>query len=630
MTFTMFIRRDPATPGAAGPAVAGRPSAARRRGRRGLAALAGAALLLSGCVSMPRGGEVQRVDPGQRSEGDSQVRVFGVSPQDGAPPEQIVRGFLEAVTSDEAEFATARDYLTPEARESWDPHAGVSVLMDGPGPPGRIGEFDEEGETATFEVGGTRLAFIDDRHGYTPAGQEYQADFELRRVEEEWRIDALPDGLILGEQDFRRMYRSVSTYFYAYHGRVGSAVADARNVLVADPVYLRHQVDPVGDAVDALLSGPSGWLEPVVRSQFPDGARVARGTRPVIDEEGVLTVRLSGLPQRISDQHCDRMAAQLFHTLRDLGPTELTEVRLGGRVGTTCTLTAREARTNAPGLLIGEQDRQYFIGEDHRLMVVGDDQAPRAVGGPLGRGEVALRSAAVRRDEERAAAVSADGVALYLDDLSGDGPLEEAAYVSAAGGPEGGISPPSWDGLGDLWFADRDPQDPRLLRMSGGTGAPQPIDVDGLRPGQRIEALRVASDGVRIALLVSEDGRTTLRLGRIERATVGERLFVRVAQLRPIAPHLENVVAVSWAGGSRLVVVGRPEGGAEQMSYVNTDGSTVNASKVAAPSEVTGLAASEQDEHPLLAQSGEGIARQHRDGTWLVVGPDGTAPAYPG
>jgi two-component system sensor histidine kinase MtrB len=90
------------------------------------------------------------------------------------------------------------------------------------------------------------------------------------------------------------------------------------------------------------------------------------------------------------------------------------------------------------------------------------------------------------------------------------------------------------------------------------------------------------------------------------------------------------VVAVSWAGGSRLVVVGRPPGGAEQMSYVNTDGSTVNASKIAGPSEVTGLAASEREDQPLLAQSGGGIARQHRDGTWPIVGPEGTAPAYPG
>jgi hypothetical protein len=263
-------------------------------------------------------------------------------------------------------------------------------------------------------------------------------------------------------------------------------------------------------------------------------------------------------------------------------------------------------------------------------MAVGAEEQPRAVGGPLGRGETPLRSAAIRRDEERAAVVSEDGTALYIGDLSGSDPLSEAEYRSAGTAPEVGLSPPSWDGLGDLWFADRDPEAPRLLRMTGGTGPVRPVEVAGLRGTQRIESLRVASDGVRIALLISEDGSTTLWLGRIERTTVNERLEVRVGGLRAIAPHLENVGAVSWAGGNRLVVVGRPPGGAEQMSYVNTDGSTVNASKVAGPSEVTGLASSEREDHPLLAQSGEGIAQQLRDGTWLIVGPDGAAPAYPG
>lgn len=594
---------------------------------RGGAALAVGALLLTGCASMPGGGEVQRVDSVKRAEGDSQVRVFGVSPQDGAYPDQIVRGFLEAITSDEAEFNTAREYLTEEADEGWDPGAGVSVLLDGPG----IRELSGDEERIDFEIDGTRLAFVDAEHVYSSGEQEYQGDFRLRKVDEEWRIAELPDGLVLGEQDFRRMYRSVSTYFYAGHGPAGESVPGSRDTLVADPVYLRHQVDLVGESVETLLAGPSEWLAPVVRTHFPEGAVVAKGSRPAIDDAGVLVVRLSGLPERISDDHCDRMAAQLYYTVRDLGASELQEVRLSGGKGTLCTLTGSEARSHAPGLLIGNQDRQYYIGEDDRLMAVGkEEDEPRAVGGPLGRGETSLSSAAVRRDEQRAAVVSEDGRDLYIADLNGDEELGEPVHSTTGTDPESGLSPPSWDGLGDLWFADRDPDDPQLLRMSGGLGIPQPVEVEGLGDSRRVESLRLASDGVRIALLVSEDGGTTLQLGRIERLPLEEGTQVTVTGLRPIAPHLENVVAVSWAGGSRLVVVGRPPGGAEQMSYVNTDGSTVSASKVAGPSEFTALAASEEEDRELLAQSAEGIARQGRDGTWLVVGPDGTAPAYPG
>src|SRR5262245_12024275 len=72
----------------------------RARGRRaGAGALLAMALLLSGCASMPGSGPVQRVESSRRSEGEgeSQVRVFGVPPEERAQPHEIVSGFLEAV-----------------------------------------------------------------------------------------------------------------------------------------------------------------------------------------------------------------------------------------------------------------------------------------------------------------------------------------------------------------------------------------------------------------------------------------------------------------------------------------------------------------------------------------------------
>ena len=34
------------------------------------------------------------------------------------------------------------------------------------------------------------------------------------------------------------------------------------------------------------------------------------------------------------------------------------------------------------------------------------------------------------------------------------------------------LSAPSWDSRGDLWVADRDPDNPRLLRFANGAGEP--------------------------------------------------------------------------------------------------------------------------------------------------------------
>ncbi|GAA1932427.1 LpqB family beta-propeller domain-containing protein [Streptomyces sodiiphilus] len=608
------------------------PRRSRIRGRLA-AAVTGGALLLTGCASMPGSGEVQRVDSGQRADGDSQVRVFGVSPQEGALPQQIVRGFLEAVTSDEADFRTAREYLTPERREDWDPFAGTTVLSAGPDFGTMVSEPEPDGaDRFSIELSGTRLAFVDGLRVYAPDEGPYRESFQLTQVDGEWRIGTLPDGLVLGEADFRRIYRSVNTFYYADLGPESQSVEGAGNVLVADPVYVRRRIDPVGETVAALLTGPSEWLAPVARTAFPADARPAGDRRAAVDDSGVLTVPLAGVSAKEPRSRCERMAAQLLHTVQGLAPTELREVRLTGPDGKQlCAQTASQAQDRAPGLLAGNASRQYFLDDNHALVyVLENEQRPHRAAGALGNRETQLRRAAVSRDETLAAGVSRDGSGLYVAPLSGDEPLEPPVYASATAGEEGGLSAPSWDGLGDLWIADRAPDGPGLLRLAGGSGTPREIPVRGLRGDQRIEALRVASDGVRIALLVSDDGTTTLQLGRIERTGTVESGEVAVEGLRPVAPHLENVVAASWAGDSRLVVVGRPADGVEQLQYVATDGSSSTTAGVPGLNDVTGVAAAEDESRLLLAETANGIARLQPDANWKRVTEDGYAPVYPG
>ncbi|MBO7941557.1 hypothetical protein JTP77_037520, partial [Streptomyces sp. S9] len=86
--------------------------------------------------------------------------------------------------------------------------------------------------------------------------------------------------------------------------------------------------------------------------------------------------------------------------------------------------------------------------------------------------------------------------------------------------------------------------------------------------------VRVAADGARIALVVDKDGKQSLLIGRLERTEDSEgKISVSVQELRSATPELERVSAVSWAGDSRLVVVGQEAGGVEQVQYVQSDGS---------------------------------------------------------
>lgn len=198
---------------------------------------------------------------------------------------------------------------------------------------------------------------------------------------------------------------------------------------------------------------------------------------------------------------------------------------------------------------------------------------------------------AVARDERTAAGVGLNGQDLFVSALAQGATLGEPVLRSQGKTEQDRLTPPSWDAQGGLWVADRNPARPGLYLLEEGAGRPLQVRTPGLEG--RIQAVRVAADGVRIALVVEKGDQRSLLIGRIERsgpddAGSGEHPTVTVVELRSATPELEQVTAMSWAGDSRLVVVGREHGGVEQMKYVEVDGSTPD---VPPPAALTGVKA---------------------------------------
>ncbi|MFI5757452.1 LpqB family beta-propeller domain-containing protein [Streptomyces sp. NPDC051569] len=611
----------------------------RRYGRiravRVPAVLGTLALLLAGCASIPDSGDVEPVKASP--PGESQVRVYAVPPRDKAEPDEIVDGFLEAMTSDDPDFAMARKYLTKRAAGWWQPEAGTTVLRVAPVPasPKDPSGADEPG--LTYPLYGDRIADVDSSHAYEP-DEPSAYNQSIRLVQQnapsggkEWRIDSLPQGLVLGESDFQRNYRSVNKYYFA----------SGENWLVADPVYIRQRIDPttrmdpVTQAVKVLLDGPTNWLEPVVDSPFPTGTALQKGTRSLeFDDRNALKVPLNGNAAKAGHAQCRKMAAQVLFTLRDLTSTPVGQVELLAGGSSLCVLGGAQAEEFAPDRISGRADNPYFIDDRGRLSLLsggnGETVDRTRVIGPFGTGATKLGSVAVSRDEKHAAGISEGGEALFVSSILSNGELEGALVTSAGARPADRLSAPSWDGRGDLWVADRDPAKPRLLRFEDGAGTPRKVTVEGL-DGARIEALRVSADGVRIALLLSKDGRTTLQIGRVERGASAAGPTVSVTELHAAAPQMETVTAVSWAGPSRLVVVGKEARGVQQVRYIQTDGSTSAASVLPGLNQVTAIAAAEDDRQPLVADSGEaGIVRLPTGANWQTMVEAGSSPVYPG
>lgn len=617
----------------------------RRQGGQGravrMSALLGCGIVvLAGCGSMPVSGDVKAVDASQ--PGDSQVQVYAVAPREGAAPSEVVDGFLESMTSDDPDFRTTRKYLTEEAARTWKPSEGTTVLAKAPNRNGPSLHDKERRSTETsYRLTGEKVAAVDEQSSYQPlAPTDYSQTLHLVREngadgKREWRIDIVPDGLVLGQSDFKRLYRSVNKYYFA------SGRTNGQSTMVADPVYVRNRTDPVTrmdtatQTVRTLLAGPTNWLRPVVDSRFPAGTALQKGVTSLApDDQNVLRVPLNQKADKVGQGACRMMAAQVLFTLRDLTSARVEQVELESGRGRLCSLGADEAEEFASDNGSGAPDSQYFIDDRGRVLrIPGNTKGsgdPEPVTGPLGTGAVVMSAVGVARDEQHAAAVSGNHQNLYVASTVADGELTGPAVTSRGRKAEDRLSRPSWDGRGDLWVADRDPDSRRLLRLAKGEGKPQEVTVPSL-DGGRIEELRMSADGVRIALLLSKDGRSTLKIGRIERHGPASAPKVSVEDLRQAAPQLTDVTAISWSGRSRLVVVGKEDGGVQQVRYVQADGSTPSSGVLPGVNQVQAVAAADDELLPLMAETeGDGIVKLSPGDNWQTVLKGGTSLVYPG
>ncbi|MEU6539299.1 LpqB family beta-propeller domain-containing protein [Streptomyces sp. NPDC047000] len=604
--------------------------ARRSRPGRAVACAAFGAVLLAGCASMPDSGDLSDVASTPRQ--DTQVRVFAMPPREDALPGEIVQGFLEALTSDDPHYDTARKYLTDDAARTWRPERSTTVLETGPSIELQRGSGGRENaDSLTYSLSGTSVATVDAQQAYSPAGGQYGKPVHLVRdtKTDQWRIDGLPQGIVMAKSDFQRNYMSVNKYYFASDIAAGDQPA-----AVADPVYVRERVDPMTQVVRSLLAGPTTWLGPAVRSSFPAGTELRKGVTSLTpDDQNRLTVPLDVTAKKAGAARCTEMATQLLFTLQTLTPT-VDSVELEAADGSSlCTLGEGAAEGVAAHGSAKRPEYVYFLDDRHRLVRVpagSSATTPEPVPGALGEGVKQLGSVAVSRDEHTAAGVSLDGRSLYVASVASSGSLGEPVLTSDGKTADNALTAPSWDSRGDLWVADRDPAHTRLVLLAQGAG--QPLVVRTPQLDGRIAALRVAADGTRIALVVEKDGKRSLLVGRIQRleAGPGKQPVVSVLGLRSVAPGLEDVTAMSWAGDGRLVVAGHEQGGLQQMRYVQVDGSVPEGQAPAALTGVKQIAASEDDRMPLVAYSEDGIVRLPSGTQWQKLVKSGSGPVYPG
>jgi hypothetical protein len=598
--------------------------ASRRRPlRAALAALAAvaAALALSGCVSMASGGPVMSYPVTQGASGQPQSlpQIFPPGPGDGWTAQQIVTGFLTASAASAAfgdRQQTARQYLTPGASKTWTATAGAVVYSVGPlAQPQQPVKKDKKGNATrvTVSIVGELQATLTHYGNYAlPAASQPDnpQTFTLDLIGGNWRISKVPPQLLLNIALFQDDYQLRNLYYFDPNQRV----------LVPDPIYVPLQAPSatlLNTPVDDLTAPPStfDWLaHGATTSAFPIGTK---RVGDVTLDGGVATVNLVGRGiAKAPDSVMKRIWSQLYWTLHGTGQSSPSvrsvTVYRNGKQWNPPDAQGSPVQQPVPFYpATGGSKTFYYVDHAGYLVSLAGIGAKPVPLMKLGKHVTQLAVAPNNRN----IAIVRSGT-LFTGQLDGK-------LTPQAGAGYGSLS---WDPQGNLWTTRQG----QIVVLPGGEAAPAEPRVNvtesnGKSPDGPITftALRIAPDGVRIALVV---GGADLNFGAIawQPGSTPGRTSVQI-RLSPF--HVPgSFEAITWYGPDNVVGLGEP--GPVVTEYPVSGGTTT---PVLGESRMESLTASFGNALVAGLTHGGLVYDATLNGAWVSLGADGAiAPAYPG
>jgi hypothetical protein len=589
-----------------------------RSRRRTAAAAALTALLLSGCAAVPDSGAVQAGKAALAAGGQSQnyLQLIPVPPKPGWTPQQVVSGFLAASASFANNHAVARQYLDPAKSNSWNPGWAVTVVgtaltlgkaLPLPHQAGLVNEMQEVRAT------GEQVATLTKTGQYLGTQGKVSKTylFQLYKFSGQWRIENPPGQLLLTEPDFQRVYQPRNLYFLTHPGQA----------LMPDPVFVPLQAtsaELATNLVSALQQDPRGWLQGGGITAFPRGTRLLQ----VAIDGGTVTVSLGGAAAHASGAVLREMTSQLIWTLASAsyGQSAFQSVRLevSGRERQSATWSGGQPQQAGGPLLtvpVPQPDAPvYVVGASGAVQQLsGSPPSARTVPGAAGAGRVHLTTIAVAPGGHFVAGLTASRRVVYY------GAIRRGAQL-ASWSDGGRFTSLSWDAQGGLWAAG-----PGGVWMLPARGRPVPLRL-GL-PGSVVSQLRVAPDGVRVAMIVHGPSGTQLRIGAISRIPGGG---AALGSTVPVGADVSSPTQLTWYDADDLIVLSQSSTG-PQLQEVPVNGGS-STPLISEPATQSISAAGPVSSNPMVAGLADGqlALTFSMNGTWVTGQVAGLSPTYPG
>jgi hypothetical protein len=376
----------------------------------------------------------------------------------------------------------------------------------------------------------------------------------LVQEEGEWRIDEVPDALIVPDSWFDDSFERVSLYFFD----------PTSEVLVPEPVFVPRGDPFASSLVRGLLIAPSGDSEQVVRTYFPPGTTLGLSV-PIVS--GIAEVSLTGDAASVDQETGERMLAQLVWTLRQEPRINAVRLTIDGRAisfqgGSPLVNLGIGSGYDPNG--VGASNDVFAI--DQGRVVRGDVGAFEETLGPLGERDTGIRSIGVSISGERVAAVSGDGTQVSVAPTEApDG--ETTTVVSGAVD----VAAPSWDFRDRIWVLDRNGGRARVLIAADGTATE--VRVPGIT-GREVSAMLVSRDASRLVAVVRRRKADRVEVLRIRHDDAGAVVGFTSPQVLPMpAEGGPRIRDIGWRSPTAVSVLSTLLDDSSQIRTFSVDGS---------------------------------------------------------
>jgi hypothetical protein len=493
---------------------------------------------VAGCAGIPSTGPVERVadDAGLAQ---STVRYAPVGPPRGASPQQIVRGYLDAMLAYPVSTGTAALYLTPDAAKAWRSSEGVTVYVS---PRVTLPESDDglDPTAISVELRTDEVARLDRQGHYTRSTNDPMRTYRLEKVDGQWRIANPQSGVMVTSTYYESYFRPFSLYFFDATGER----------LVPDLVHLAVGDQLATGLVTALARGP-GRTPGSLRTYVPE----AGSLRPsvTVGDAGVADVEFSASFTRLSAAARDRLAAQIVWTLRSV--PGLRGMRI---FGGTAILSSRGERIHPVDSWAGfgppaAKNHTYALVDDKLVEI--DDATVKPVTGAWGRDAAGAVEAAVSDDAVAAVLPGRDRV--RVTDRAGRDRLEIGGTRFVA---------PWWDFDDRLWLLDRAGGSSRVRVVE--EGDVRALSIGSLR-GVTVRSFALSPDGARYAVAATDGGDQALFVGPVRRDK--DDRVTSLGDPRRLSIGVSDPHSVDWVSTTRLGFLGASDAGV-QLYDVGLDG----------------------------------------------------------